>query len=217
MSTVQRITPCSAFMLIPSLSTHKDFLNLGLREKENYNTHRVAIPHYYQGRRQKCSTTGLLKVRNVATVLLMQRHCRMRIMNFFRVLLQLQGRKHCALRWKYKEAWSQKDKTHRRQCKILSSKKLIEGNAKFCRLKILTCKGTWEGFICLRPPLILSICLGRSSNIVGSESNKIQSVKILQNMVSNRTPYPSPPPYTPYTYIHYTVILIHTGGGRGQS
>jgi hypothetical protein len=32
MSTVQRITPCSAFMLIPSLSTRKDFLNLGLRE-----------------------------------------------------------------------------------------------------------------------------------------------------------------------------------------
>jgi hypothetical protein len=52
-----------------------------------------------------------------------------------------------------------------------------------------------------RPPLLGS-WLGWSSNFLGSESGQIQSVKLLQNMVSNRTP---PPPLTYwilYTYSH---------------
>jgi hypothetical protein len=52
------------------------------------------------------------------------------------------------------------------------------------------CKGTLrQVFICLRPPPLLDCCLGWSSNFVGSESGQIQSVKLLLNMVSNRTPY----------------------------
>jgi hypothetical protein len=41
----------------------------------------------------------------------------------------------------------------------------------------------------LSPP---RFCLGWSSNFVGSESDQIQSVKLLQNMLSNRTQHPSP-------------------------
>ncbi len=64
----------------------------------------------------------------------------------------------------------------------------------------MICKGTLrQVFICLRPPPLLGFCLGWSSNFVGSdsESGQKQSVKLLQNMVSNRTnttPYPPPPP-----------------------
>ncbi len=44
-------------------------------------------------------------------------------------------------------------------------------------------------FICLRPPplLVLGFCLEWSSNFIGSESGQTQSVRLLQNMVSNRT------------------------------
>jgi hypothetical protein len=49
-------------------------------------------------------------------------------------------------------------------------------------------------FICLRPPPLKGFCLGRSSNFVGSESGQIQNVKLLQNMVFNRTQHPPPPP-----------------------
>ncbi len=63
---------------------------------------------------------------------------------------------------------------YRQQSKMSSSKKL-------------TCKGTFAtGVICLRPPLLLVFCLGWSRNFVGSESGQIQSVTLLQNMVSNR-------------------------------
>ena len=45
--------------------------------------------------------------------------------------------------------------------------------------------------------------LGWSSNFVGSESGRIQSVKLLQNMVSNRTQHlPPPPSHT----LFYTVL-----------
>jgi hypothetical protein len=50
----------------------------------------------------------------------------------------------------------------------------------------------------------------RSSNFVGSESCQIQSVKHPQNMVSNRTQHPTPPPsHTIYT------VLCHREGKRG--
>jgi hypothetical protein len=63
-------------------------------------------------------------------------------------------------------------------------------------LKQLTFKGTLQMvFICLRPPPLLGFCLGWYGKFVGSEFGQKQSVKFLQNMVSNRTRYP-PPPYS---------------------
>jgi hypothetical protein len=65
----------------------------------------------------------------------------------------------------------------------------MEGNAKCRHLKKLTCTGTLCGryFVCLRPPPLLGFYLGWSSDVVGSESGQIQSVKFLQNKVSNTT------------------------------
>jgi hypothetical protein len=48
-------------------------------------------------------------------------------------------------------------------------------------------------FITLRPPPLQGLCLGWSSSFVGSESGQVQSVKLLQNMVSNN---PQPPSHT---------------------
>jgi hypothetical protein len=48
-------------------------------------------------------------------------------------------------------------------------------------------------FIRLRPLALLGFCFG-SSNFVGSESSQMQSVKLLQNMVSNRTQQSRPRP-----------------------
>jgi hypothetical protein len=64
------------------------------------------------------------------------------------------------------------------------------------------------------PPL-LGFCLGWCSNCVSSESGQIQSVRLLQNRVSNRTPY-TPPPYTHcmYTYAQYTYSHRERGGGE---
>ncbi len=42
-------------------------------------------------------------------------------------------------------------------------------------------------FLCLRPLRLLGFCLGWSGNFEGYESGQIQSVNLLQNMVSNRT------------------------------
>ncbi len=71
----------------------------------------------------------------------------------------------------------------------------IDTKAKCRHIKKLTCKGTLrQVFICLRPPPLLGFCLGRFSNFVDSESGQIKSVKLLQNMVSNRTRHPPPPP-----------------------
>ncbi len=64
-------------------------------------------------------------------------------------------------------------------------------------------------FICLRPPPLLGFWLGWSSNSVGSESGKIRSVKLLQNMVSNRTQQPHPLPIT-----HCLYFDMGKGGGR---
>jgi hypothetical protein len=59
------------------------------------------------------------------------------------------------------------------------------------------------------PPL-LGFCLGWCSNFVGSESGQIQSVKLPQNMVSKRTPYP-PALHTVYVF---TVELFTQEGGE---
>ncbi len=62
--------------------------------------------------------------------------------------------------------------------------KNVESNVKLS--KKLTCKGTSrQVFITLRPLPLLGFCLGWSRNLVGSESGQKQSVKLLQNMVSN--------------------------------
>jgi hypothetical protein len=83
--------------------------------------------------------------------------------------------------------------------------RLIESNAKMSSSKKLTNKGTLrQVFICLRPPPLLAFCLGWSSNFVGSECVQIQNVKLLQNMVSNRTRHHSPPPS--HTLSEYTVL-----------
>jgi hypothetical protein len=59
-------------------------------------------------------------------------------------------------------------------------------------------------FICLRPPPLLFFCLGWSSNFVGSESGQIQSVKLLQDMVSKKTQHPPPPkPQTAFIYCNF--------------
>jgi hypothetical protein len=51
---------------------------------------------------------------------------------------------------------------------------------------------------------LLGFCLRWSSNFVGSESGQIQSVKLMQNMVSNTTKKPPPPPS--HTLSVYTVL-----------
>jgi hypothetical protein len=58
-------------------------------------------------------------------------------------------------------------------------------------------------------PPFLCFCLGWTSNFVGSESGQIQSAKLLQNMVSNRTQHPHLLPATHYLYI------LYFGTGRG--
>jgi hypothetical protein len=66
--------------------------------------------------------------------------------------------------------------------------RLTECNAKCRYLKKLICKGTLrQVFICMRPPPLLGFWLGRQGNFVFSESGRLQSVKLLQNMVSNTT------------------------------
>ena len=89
--------------------------------------------------------------------------------------------------------------------------RLIESNVKCRHLKKITCKGTLrQVLICVRFPPLLGYCLGWSSNCVSSESGQIQRIKLLQNMVSNRTqqstfPTPSQP---------LTVCVYYTLGGK---
>jgi hypothetical protein len=83
--------------------------------------------------------------------------------------------------------------------------------------KKCSCKGTSrQVFICLRPPPFLGFCLGWSSNFVGSESGQIHSVKLPQNMVSNKTQHPPPRP-TDYKddklRFGYYVFMVGGGGG----
>ncbi len=67
-------------------------------------------------------------------------------------------------------------------------------------------------FICLRPPPLLGFYLGWSSNFLGSESGQIQSVKLLQNMVSNTTQHPPPPPRHTLSCIYCTLTQGWGGG-----
>ncbi len=78
-----------------------------------------------------------------------------------------------------------------------------------CRYLKRTVWGTLQQvFICLRPPTLLGLCLGWSSNFVGSESGQIQSVKLLQNMISNMT-------QNPLSATHCLYILYFDKGRGG--
>ncbi len=96
--------------------------------------------------------------------------------------------------------WVRLKITLKKQFKMSSSKKF-------------TCKGTLrQVFICLRPPPLLGFRLGLSSNFVGSESGQIQSVKLLQNMVSNTTQQPPPVP----NHTLSVCVLWHREGEGGR-
>jgi hypothetical protein len=85
----------------------------------------------------------------------------------------------------------------------------IDTKAKCQHLEQLTCKGPLQQVIIfLRPPPLLGF-LGWFSNFVGSESCHIQSIKLLQNMVSNRTQHPQPP--SSHTLSVYTVLWHREG------
>ncbi len=72
-------------------------------------------------------------------------------------------------------------------------------------------------FICLRRCPLLGFCLGWSSNFVGSESDQIQSSKVLQTMVSNTTQHPPPPTsHTLSVYIYCTLTVGRGGGGEPE-
>jgi hypothetical protein len=94
----------------------------------------------------------------------------------------------------------------------------IDTKAKCCHLKKLTYKETLrQVFICLRPPSLVGICVGLSSNFVGFESGQIHSVKLQKNMVSCRTQHhPPPPSHTLSVYTHYTVLDTGKGGRGGD-
>ncbi len=93
----------------------------------------------------------------------------------------------------------------------LNSRKtrLIEGNANCRHLKKFTCEGTLrQVFICLRlPPGFL---FGVVKKFCGLRIWSGTYCKILHNMVSNRTSYPTPPITR---CIRKYSTLIHTGGG----
>jgi hypothetical protein len=100
----------------------------------------------------------------------------------------------------------------------------LDTKTKCRHLKKFTCKGTLQQvFICLGPPPLPGFCLGWSSNFVRSESGQIQSVKLFQNMVSNRTQHPPPSPGHTLSMINCTLTQGRGGdlnqreGLRGNS
>ncbi len=109
------------------------------------------------------------------------------------------------LRWQPIEELSNSWTTHRAGYLIhlrnvgLNHRKirLKESNAKCYYLPKLTSEGTLQQvFISLRPLSLLGFCLGYLSNFVCFESGQKESVKLLQNMVSNTT-FSLPPSHTP--------------------
>jgi hypothetical protein len=112
-------------------------------------------------------------------------------------------------RWKNKALRGNTTGTHN----TLQRRKirLIESNAK-CRLvRNLPVKGLCGRCLSVCP--LPGYCLGWSSNFVGSESSQIQSVKLLQKMVSNWTQHPSPLPN--HTHCLY-LLCFDTGKGVGE-
>ncbi len=68
--------------------------------------------------------------------------------------------------------------------------------------------------IYLRFPPLLGLCLEWESNFVGSESGQKQSVKLMQNMVSNTTQQHPPPP--PSNTLPVSTVLWEGGEGEGR-
>ncbi len=67
----------------------------------------------------------------------------------------------------------------------------------------------------LRPLPLIGFCLGWCSNFLGSESGQKQSVKLLQNMVSNTAQHPLTPSQ-PHTVCIYLYFYFGKGGGGGE-
>ncbi len=92
--------------------------------------------------------------------------------------------------------------------------RLIENNAKCRYLKKLTSKGTLRQVFYLSeapsPPFLFRVV----SNFIGSESGQKQSVKLLQNMVSNTAQHLHPLPATHSLYVLY--FEFGKGGGVGE-
>ncbi len=84
----------------------------------------------------------------------------------------------------------------------------IESKAKCCHLKNWPLRDFAAGVYLSEAPLPLGFCLEWWSNFVGTESGQIQCVKLLQNMVSNRTKHPHP------THCLY-ILYFDTGKGKG--
>jgi hypothetical protein len=87
--------------------------------------------------------------------------------------------------------------------------RLIEGNAKSPRLKSNLEKDFAAAFYLSQAPSPQAFFFGWSSSFVDTESGPIQSVIVLQYMVSNTTQHPPSPPHTLYIY------LDPRGGGGG--
>jgi hypothetical protein len=84
---------------------------------------------------------------------------------------------------------------HIEELKKLGLINYVDTRAKFRHLKNLSVKELLrQVFICLRPPPLIGFYLVWSSNFVDSDSGQIQSVKLLQNMVSNITQHTPPSP-----------------------
>ncbi len=121
--------------------------------------------------------------------------------------------------------WQQSFQEHPIWNKVISQARIWDNHgptnykdtkAKWRHLKKLTCKRTLrQMLIYLRPPPLLGFCLGLSSTFVRSESGQLQTVKLLQNMVSNRTQHPLPP-LTSHTHRKYIPYCTLTQG-RGRA
>ncbi len=88
---------------------------------------------------------------------------------------------------------------HRRKIRLV--------NAMSSSKKIYLQRVCGRCFICLRTPPLLGFCLGRSSNFVSGQK---QSVKLLQNTVSNTTQHPPHP-----SQQHNVCTLIQEKGWSG--
>ncbi len=82
---------------------------------------------------------------------------------------------------------------------------------------MFTSNGTLrQMFICLRPSPLLGYWLGWSRDFLDVESGQIQNVKLLQNMISNRTQRPPPPPSHTLPVQYVLDFDFGKGGGVGE-
>ncbi len=91
---------------------------------------------------------------------------------------------------------------------------LTESHAKCRYLKNWPVKGLCASCLSVRGPLPSKVFVW-DSNFVGSKSCQKQSVKLLQNMVSNTT-HQHPTPSQPNTVCRYCTFTLERGGGVGK-